>query len=314
MAHRSGVVAVVGRPNVGKSTLVNRLVGRKVSIVSESPQTTRRRIRGILTTSDAQVVFTDTPGFHKPRTLLGRRLNELVAASISGVDVVVQVVDAAAGVGRGDAFVYREQVAAAGEAARICAVNKIDRVRHHLLVPELAAAAELGAFDEIVPVSAADGRGTDDLLACIVERLPAGPSLYPATQVTDEPLEERIAELVREQALRRTREEVPHSIAVVVEELDADGEPARVEATLLVERDSQKGIVIGRGGAMLRDIGASARAELESLLGRRVRLDLRVKVLKDWQRDARALDRLGLRAPALQAARPRAADAERRRP
>ena len=292
-AFRSGVVAVVGRPNVGKSTLVNRLVGEKVAIVSDKPQTTRRRIRAVRTTEDAQIAFVDTPGFSKPRTLLGRRLNDVVVDAVAGVDVVVQVVDAAAGVGRGDAFFFAQHVASAS-APKLCAVNKIDRVRHHLVVPQLAAAAELGSFDEIVPVSARSGAGTDELLGVIVERLPAGPALYPVDDVTDQPIGDRLAELVREQVLARTREEVPHSIAVVVEEIETEGDLTRVFATIVVERESQKGIVIGRGGELLREIGTSARAEIEALLGARAFLDLRVKVQREWQRDPRALDRLGL--------------------
>jgi GTPase len=293
VAFRSGLVAVVGRPNVGKSTLVNRLVGEKVAIVADTPQTTRRGVRGVVNADGAQVVFTDTPGFHKPRTLLGERLNDAVGGAVAGVDVVMQVVDAASGVGRGDAFVFEHHVRPAGGAA-FCAVNKVDLVRHHLLVPQLAAAGELGPFDEIVPVSASEGTGVDELLRLVIERLPQGQPLYPDDATTDQTVEERLAELVREQALRRTREEVPHSIAVVIEELDREDDITRVFATIVVERDSQKGILIGRGGAMLRAIGTAARAEIEPLLGTRVYLDLRVKVLKEWQRDPKALNRLGL--------------------
>jgi GTPase len=292
-AFRSGIVAVVGRPNVGKSTLVNALVGRKIAIVSDKPQTTRRHIRAILNTLDVQVVFTDTPGFHKPSTLLGTRLNNLVRDAVEGVDAVVLVVDAAAGVGRGDAYVYSHQVGE-GSGLRICAVNKVDGLSHHKLVPQLVAAQEMGEFDEIVPVSAQFGEGVDALRDLLVSRMPEGPPLYPVDTDTDEPIEITLAELVREQALRVTREEVPHSIAVVVDEVEREGDLTSIHASLVVERDSQKGIVIGHGGETLKAIGTAARMQMEPLLGTRVFLDLRVKVLKEWQRDPRALDRLGL--------------------
>jgi GTP-binding protein Era len=240
-----------------------------------------------------QVVFVDTPGVHKPRTALGSRMNEIVGESTDGVEAIVQVVDAAAGVGRGDAFVYAEQVRPHRVPA-LCAVNKIDAVRGRREVPQLQAASELGAFDEIVPVSATTGTGVRLLFDLLVERLPEGPAMYPADEATDASLEDRLAELVREQALAVTREEVPHSIAVVVEELDRDGGLTSVHATLVVERDSQKGIVIGRGGETLKTIGSRARQEMERLLASKVFLDVRVKVVKDWQRDPKALQRLGL--------------------
>ncbi len=293
MTFRAGFVAIVGRPNTGKSTLVNALVGQKVAIVSDKPQTTRRGIRGILTTEDAQVVFVDTPGFHKPRTLLGSRLNQVVHASMEGADVVVQVVDAKAGVGRGDAFVYAREVGPA-PGGKICAVNKLDLLHgHHQAVPQLVAAAGVGEFEEIVPVSAKTGEGVDTLLSLLIARLPEGDPLYPAGEVTDQRLEERLAEIVREKALDATREEVPHSVAVVVEDLEREGNLTRVHATLIVERDSQKGIVIGKDGAVLKQIGTTAREDMEPLVGTKVFLDLRVKVLKGWQRDPKALNRLG---------------------
>jgi GTP-binding protein Era len=289
---RSGVVAVVGRPNVGKSTLVNALVGQKVAIVSDKPQTTRRGIRGILTTESFQLVLTDTPGFHKPRTPLGARLNEIVEEAATGVDAIVLVVDAAAGVGRGDAYVFERQVAPQ-PCPKICAVNKVDALRGRRVIPQLARAAELGEFDEIVPISAKTGAGVGLLLDLLVRCLPEGPPLYPPGEVTDQPVEVRLAEIVREKALAVLREEVPHSVAVVVDELERGDDLVRVRATLVVERESQKGIVIGSGGEMLKTIGTRARQEMELVLGSRVYLDLRVKVLREWQRDPRALARLG---------------------
>ena len=293
MTFRAGLVAVVGRPNTGKSTLVNAMVGQKVAIVSDKPQTTRQTVRGVWNGTDGQVVFTDTPGFHKPRTLLGRRLNDAVSSSVEGVDALIQVVDAAAGVGRGDAFVHASQVVPF-DGPRLCAVNKTDRVRHHDLVPQLQAAADLGRFDEIVPISAKLGTGVGELRRLVVELMPEGDRLFPRGEVTDQPFELRVAEIVREKALALMREEIPHSVAVTVEEFERGRELVRIEAILLVERDSQKGIVIGRGGATLKGIGTAAREELEALFGQKVFLSLRVKVLKDWQRDPRALDRLGL--------------------
>jgi GTPase len=289
---RSGVVAVVGRPNTGKSTLVNALVGEKVAIVSDKPQTTRRGVRGVVTTGEYQIVFVDTPGFHKPRTLLGQRLNQTVAASVEGVDAIVLVVDAAAGVGRGDSFVYTRHVGPFA-GPKLCAVNKIDAVGRHDVVPQLDAASKLGDFDEIVPVSARSGEGAATLLELLVERIPEGPALFPEDQATDQSIETRVAEIVREKALERTREELPHSIEVVVEEIEDDDELVRIDAVVLVERESQKGIVIGRGGEMLKTIGTSARKDLEALFGRKVFLGLRVKVLREWQRDPAALQRLG---------------------
>jgi GTP-binding protein Era len=289
---RSGFVAVIGRPNTGKSTLVNALVDRKVAIVSDKPQTTRRDVRAVLNGDGYQVVFTDTPGFHKPRTLLGSRLNDLVGEATQGVDAVVQVVDAHAGVGSGDAFVFERQLKGF-DGQKLCAVNKLDLLRNHHEVPQLAAAAELGAWDEVVPVSAKTGRGVGVLRDLLLERMPEGPGSFPTDAVTDEPLEVRLAEIVREKALAVTRQEVPHSIAVVIEEIQETETTSTVHASLIVERESQKGIVIGKGGETLKTIGSRAREEMEPVLGRKVFLDLRVKVLKEWQRDPKALQRLG---------------------
>jgi GTP-binding protein Era len=292
---RSGFVAVLGRPNVGKSTLVNGIVGQKVSIVTDKPQTTRGRVHGVLTTDEHQIVFTDTPGFHKPRTLLGERLNRMVEESTEEVDAAVQVVDAAAGVGRGDAYVAEHRVAPL-RCLKVCAVNKVDLVKGDAVLPQLDAAAKLTEFDHVIPVSARTGRGIDELLEVLVAALPEGPSYFPPGQVTDQPVELRIAEVVREKALELTREEVPHSVAVQVEEMDEHPDRPdllRITCLILVERESQKGIVIGKGGSMLKRIGTMARQEIEAILERKVFLELRVKVQWEWQRDPVALQRLG---------------------
>lgn len=292
MTFRSGFVAVVGRPNVGKSTLVNALVGQKVSIVTDKPQTTRGRIRGVLTTDEHQIVFMDTPGFHKPRTLLGERLNKMVEESTSDVDALVQVVDASAGVGRGDAFVAERRVAPVN-TLKVCVVNKIDLIDESALMSQLQAADELADFDHIVPVSAKAGRGLDEMLEVLVSALPEGPHYFEPGDFTDQPIEHRIAEIVREKALALTRDEIPHSVATQVDEIEREGALTRISCLILVERESQKGIVVGKGGSMLKKIGTFAREELELVLGTKVHLDLRVKVQKEWQRDPRALTEFG---------------------
>jgi GTP-binding protein Era len=246
----------------------------------------------VLTTDDAQAVFTDTPGFHKPRTELGARLNDVVGDAGEGVDAILHGVDAAAGIGRGDAFVFEHRVRP-HRCPKICVVNKVDLTGHRRVVPQLAEAAEIGDFDEIVPVSAKTGSGIDRLRSIVLALLPEGPPLYPTDTLTDQPLDVRLAEIVREKALAVTRQELPHSITVTVEELELDETLAKVHASLIVERDSQKGIVIGKGGQTLRTVGARAREEMELLLGTKVYLDLRVKVVKEWQRDPKALERLG---------------------
>jgi GTP-binding protein Era len=293
-SYRSGFVAVVGRPNTGKSTLVNAVVGQKVSIVADKPQTTRGRIRGILSADSYQIVFTDTPGFHKPRTLLGERLNRMVEDSTHDVDAVVLVVDGASGVGRGDEYVAQHRVAPL-RCPKVCVVNKIDRISKNELLVQLERAAALALFDHVVPVSARTGENLPELLDVLVGLLPEGQPLYEPGQVTDQPVEFRVAELVREKVLELVREEIPHSVAVQVEEIERDEERdlVRISCLVLVERESQKGIVIGRGGEMLKSVGTKARHELELILGSRVFLDLRVKVLREWQRDPAALTWLG---------------------
>jgi GTP-binding protein Era len=290
---RSGFCSIVGRPNVGKSTLLNALVGQPVAITTPVPQTTRHAVRGILHDDGVQVVFVDTPGLHKPRTLLGSRLNEVAREAVADVDVLLFVVDAAAGIGTGDRFVA-ELLGPYAERT-LAVVNKVDRIGRAAQLPAIEAMAKLGAWAEIVPVSARTGDGVDVVRRLIIERMPAGPPYFPREQITDQTVEHRVAERIREQAIIRMREEVPHSVAVTVDEMvpGTSDDVTVVHATIFVERDSQKGIVIGRRGAMLRDIGADARPAVEDLLGTRVYLELRVKLLKDWQGNPRALDRLG---------------------
>jgi GTP-binding protein Era len=289
---RAGIAVVVGRPNVGKSTLVNALVGQKVSIATDRPQTTRGRVRGVLTRGDVQIVLTDTPGFHKPRTLLGERLNRVVADSTGDADAAILVVDGAAGVGRGDSYVADARISPL-RCLKVCAVNKVDLLKEGDILAQLDAASKLAEFDHVIPVSARTGRGLEDLVRVAAEAMPEGPALFPPGDVTDQPVELRIAEIVREKALALTRDELPHSIAVQVEELVREDGLIRISCLVLVERDSQKGIVIGRGGTMLKRIGSQAREELEPLLGSKVFLELRVKVQREWQRDPAALTRLG---------------------
>ena len=289
---RSGFVAVVGRPNVGKSTLVNALVGNKVAITSDKPQTTRSAVRGILNRDGCQVVLVDTPGYHKPRTLLGSRLNEVVRAAWSDVDLALFVVDGKAGVGRGDAKVAADLRQA--NRPTFLVVNKIDLMSRDQIAGALALSSELGDFEQFIPVSALDNDGVGLIADLVVERMPPGPMYYPPGTSTDQPPPAFVAELVREKLLSRTREEVPHSIAVVTEEYEEreDG-LLEIRATIFVERDSQKGIVIGKGGSTIKAVGTEAREEIELLFGRKVFLELRAKVEKDWQRRAHALERLG---------------------
>ena len=289
---RSGFVAVVGRPNVGKSTLVNALVGDKVAITSDKPQTTRSAIRGVLNRDGVQVVLIDTPGYHKPRTLLGERLNHIVREAWGDVDLALFVVDGKAGVGRGDERVA-EDLRKAGRPT-IAVVNKIDEMRKDDVALGLAQASQLGEFEEFVPLSALKGEQVDLLRDMLFDRMPSGPMYYPPGQSTDQPPPAFVAELVREKLLRRTREELPHSIAVVTEEYEErDDGLLEIHVIVYVERDSQKGMVIGKGGDVIKAVGTEAREEIELLFGRKVYLEQRVKVEKDWQRRAHALERLG---------------------
>jgi GTPase len=300
---RSGFVTLVGRSNVGKSTLLNQLVGSKVAIVSDRPQTTRATVRGVRTTPGSQIVFIDTPGIHKPRTLLGERTNQRALATLSEVDVVCMLVEANAPIGSGDRFIA--ELVQRVDTPKLLVVNKVDRARKEAVVEHLVAAArDLGDFDAYLPLSARTGDGVDALVGEIECRLPEGPRYYPEGIVTDQPETFLAAEIVREKLLAITRDELPHSITVSVEEIEdvdpeipsdreTDGAVLRLRAVIRVERESQRGIVIGRGGLVLKEAGTTARHELEALLGVRVYLETRVRVERDWQRRPHALDRLG---------------------
>jgi GTP-binding protein Era len=302
-SYRSGFVSLVGRPNAGKSTLTNALVGQKVAITSSRPQTTRHAVRGIIHRADGQVVIVDTPGLHKPRTLLGERLNDLVKATWAEVDVTAVCLPASDPVGPGDRFLVSE-LAKVKRTPKLAVATKTDLVTPDRLAEHLMSITRLGVetgveWAEIVPVSAVSGDQVDLLRDLLVARLPEGEPLYPEGELTDEPEETLVAELIREAALEGVRDELPHSIAVVVEEMGLrEGRPPDrplldVHANLFIERSSQKPIVIGKKGARLKDVGSRARRQIEALLGTPVYLDLRVKIAKDWQRDPRQLRRLG---------------------
>jgi len=293
----------VGRPNAGKSTLLNAIVGEKIAITSDKPQTTRRAVRGILTRPDAQLVIVDTPGLHRPRTLLGERLDDLVRSVWSDVDVVGCCLPADERIGPGDRRIVGELAERVGPTPVIAVVTKIDKVSRERLAEQLVAVAALAetvpaCIAEIVPVSAVSGDGVDVLVDLLIDRLPAGPMLYPDAESTDEPIETRIAELVREAALDGVRDELPHSLAAMVTEIlppepDSAKPVTKVYVTLFLERPSQKPIVLGHKGSRLSSVGRRARLQIEQLLGTSVYLDLHVAVAKDWQRDPKKLRTLG---------------------
>jgi len=295
---RSGFACFVGRPNTGKSTLMNALVGAKVAITSNRPQTTRHTIRGIVHRDDFQIVLVDTPGLHRPRTLLGKRLNELVRDTYSEVDVIGLCIPADEAIGPGDRWILQQISAVAPNTTLVVVVTKIDKLPKAKVAEQLVAVGELvgDTAADIVPVSAVTREGIDVLIDVLAAKLPPGPAFYPDGELTDEPEEVLMAELIREAALEGVRDELPHSLAVVIDEVNprADRDDlVDVHAILYVERDSQKGIVIGKRGARLREVGTAARTQIEKLLGTRVYLDLRVKIAKNWQRDPKQLGRLG---------------------
>lgn len=293
--YRAGFVSIVGRPNVGKSTLTNALVGEKVAITSSKPQTTRRAIRGIVHREHGQLILVDTPGLHRPRTLLGERLNSLVQSTLGDVDVIAFCVPANEPIGPGDRFI-NEQLDQYPRAKKVAIVTKTDATSKAKVAEQLLAVSQLREWATIVPVSAPRGEQLDVLVDELLTLMPESDQpLYPAEVLTDEDVTDRIAEFVREAALEGVSDELPHSIAVTVDDMIErdDKDLVEIYANLIVERDSQKGIIIGKGGARLREVGATARAQIEQLLGRKVYLALHVKVAKDWQRDPKQLGRLG---------------------
>lgn len=289
--YRSGFVTFVGRPNVGKSTLTNALVGTKVAITSSKPQTTRKAIRGIKNTSAGQLVLVDTPGVHKPRTLLGQRLNSLVEQTLAEVDLIAFCSPANEMIGPGDRRIV-EEIFQLSRPKKVAIATKIDLAQKQQVAEHLIELSALGDWDEIIPVSAQTGAQIDLLADVLISHLPLGPQLYPEGVVSDEELEDRICELVREAALEGLAEELPHSLAVTLDEI-VDGERPEIFVSLWVERDSQKGIIIGKGGANLKQIGITARKAIESVMNPPLSLRLQVKVASNWQRDPKKLGKLG---------------------
>ena len=296
MEFRSGFACFVGRPNVGKSTLMNALVGSKVAITSSKPQTTRRAIRGIVHRPDAQLVIVDTPGLHRPRTLLGERLDSLARSTLTEVDVIGFCLPATERIGPGDTYLANELAGLAAKTPLVAIVTKTDQASPAQITRQLAAVADLGEWADIVPVSAVAGFQLGVLTDVLVSHLPPGRALYPDGELTDEPEQQLVAELIREAVLEGVRDELPHSIAVMVDEMgprEGRADLIDVHAVMYVERPSQKAIVIGAKGARLKEVGSRARQQIEALLGTKVYLDLRIKVAKDWQRDPKQLRRLG---------------------
>lgn len=291
---RTGFVSVVGRPNVGKSTLVNRLVGQKVAIVSDKPQTTRNRILAVANVPGGQIVLFDTPGLHKPRSRLNERMVEAAVRSLRQVDVVLWLVESTAEVGAGDQHVKR--LLAAARRTVVLGLNKIDLVPKPKVLTAIDRFRGLMDFADIVPFSALDGENVDRLVSVVLSHLPAGPPLYPEDFLTDEPERVIVSELVREQVLRQTRDEIPYATGVVIESFKEGPPLVRIEASVLVEKASQKGILIGKGGTRLKAIGTAARAEIEAFLGTKVFLGLFVKVRENWREDASTLESMGLGA------------------
>lgn len=293
--HKSGFISIIGRPNVGKSTFLNKVIGQKIAIMSDKPQTTRNKVQGVLTLNDAQLIFIDTPGIHKPKHKLGDFMMKVATNTLKEVDLVLFMVNAEEGFGRGEEFILEKLQDV--KTPVFLVVNKIDQVHPDQLLPIIESYMEKYPFEEIVPISALQGNNVDTLLEQIKNKMPEGPQFYPADQITDHPERFIVSELIREKALHLTREEIPHSLAVVVEKMSSrdDKDMVDVMATIIVERDSQKGIIIGKQGKMLKEIGKRARADIEHLLGSKVYLELWVKVQKDWRNKMSQLREYGFR-------------------
>lgn len=294
--YKSGFISIIGRPNVGKSTFLNRVIGQKIAIMSDKPQTTRNKVQGVLTTDDSQMVFIDTPGIHKPKHKLGDFMLKVAKNTLREVDINMFMVNAEQKLGKGDEFIL--DMLAGNSTPVFLVINKIDQIHPDELIGIIESYKERYEFAEIVPISALQGNNVENLLATLSKYLPEGPQYYPADQVTDHPERFIISELIREKVLHLTREEIPHSIAVVIDKIRRDEEnegKIHVAATIIVERDSQKGIVIGKRGALLKEVGIRARKDIEMLLGSKVYLELWVKVQKDWRNKSTHLRDFGFR-------------------
>ncbi|MCK1991547.1 GTPase Era [Peribacillus muralis] len=287
--YKSGFISIIGRPNVGKSTFLNRVIGQKIAIMSDKPQTTRNKVQGVLTQNDSQMIFIDTPGIHKPKHKLGDFMMKVATNTLKEVDLILFMINATEGYGRGDEFIIEKLQTV--KTPVFLVVNKIDAMHPDELLPIIEKYQQLYPFAAVVPISALEGNNVDTLLQQIKEHLPEGPQFYPADQVTDHPERFIISELVREKVLHLTREEIPHSVAVVIDSIKKmdNSDTINVMATIVVERDSQKGIVIGKQGKMLKEVGSRARVDIENLLGSKVFLELWVKVQKDWRNKASQL-------------------------
>jgi len=294
--YKSGFISIIGRPNVGKSTFLNRVIGQKIAIMSDKPQTTRNKVQGVLTTNDSQMIFIDTPGIHKPKHKLGDFMLKVSKNTLREVDIIMFMVNAEQKLGKGDEFIL--EMLAGNPTPVFLVINKIDQIHPDELIGIIESYKERYDFAEIVPISALQGNNVENLLETVKKYLPEGPQYYPADQVTDHPERFIISELIREKVLHLTREEIPHSIAVVIDKIRRDEEnegKIRVAATIMVERDSQKGIVIGKRGALLKEVGIRARKDIEMLLGSKVYLELWVKVQKDWRNKSTHLRDFGFR-------------------